>query len=160
MYESYSEGGRSCSRSLSARLGAPRRPRTSWRRRSFDSIARPSRARRSSSPRVYPTVVNDAAGINHLRSARVRRERYVGTWLPEPLMMETEPDAARCTEMADSLLMGSFSAAVALRRASEISLEASAQQVPSLLASDTPSHADPIEKRSGVTRCISPFMLL
>ena len=44
--------------------------------------------------------------IDHLRSARVRRERYVGTWLPEPLMTETEPDAARHAETADSLSMG------------------------------------------------------
>ncbi|MEX0990134.1 MAG: sigma factor-like helix-turn-helix DNA-binding protein [Actinomycetota bacterium] len=36
----------------------------------------------------------------------MRRERYVGTWLPEPLVTDTEPDAARHAETADSLSMG------------------------------------------------------
>jgi len=35
----------------------------------------------------------------------VRRERYVGTWLPEPLVTDTESDAARHAEAADSLSM-------------------------------------------------------
>ena len=42
--------------------------------------------------------------IDHLRSARVRREEYVGTWLPEPLM-ETERSAEDGAELADSLSM-------------------------------------------------------
>ncbi len=40
--------------------------------------------------------------IDELRSARSRRESYVGPWLPEPLLVDdTEPGAA--TELADSL---------------------------------------------------------
>jgi RNA polymerase sigma-70 factor (ECF subfamily) len=35
----------------------------------------------------------------------VRRESYVGAWLPEPLMTGTEPDPAEQAEMADSLSM-------------------------------------------------------
>ena len=38
--------------------------------------------------------------IDHLRSARVRREQYVGPWLPEPLV---EDDPAEHAELADSL---------------------------------------------------------
>lgn len=41
--------------------------------------------------------------IDHLRSARVRREQYVGPWLPEPLL--TQPDPVTQVELADSLSM-------------------------------------------------------
>lgn len=41
--------------------------------------------------------------LDHLRSARVRRETYVGEWLPEPLVASTDDDPARRAEMADSL---------------------------------------------------------
>jgi RNA polymerase sigma-70 factor, ECF subfamily len=56
------------------------------------------------SPKAYLSATVTRLAINHLRSARVRRERYVGTWLPEPLL--TSPDeAARHAETADSLSM-------------------------------------------------------
>ena len=38
-----------------------------------------------------------------LRSARVRRETYVGEWLPEPLLTTGEDEPARHAETADSL---------------------------------------------------------
>ncbi len=57
-------------------------------------------------PKAYLSAVTTRLSIDHLRSARVRRERYFGTWLPEPLVTETEPDAARHAETADSLSMG------------------------------------------------------
>ena len=41
--------------------------------------------------------------INDLRSARARRERYVGEWLPEPIVTDSADDPARHAEMADSL---------------------------------------------------------
>ena len=56
-------------------------------------------------PKAYLSAVTTRLCIDHLRSARVRRERYVGTWLPEPLMTEGEPDATRHAETADSLSM-------------------------------------------------------
>src|SRR5262249_18518309 len=40
---------------------------------------------------------------NELGSARARRERYVGEWLPEPIITDGEDDPARHAEMADSL---------------------------------------------------------
>ncbi len=58
------------------------------------------------SPKAYLSTVTTRLSIDHLRSARVRRERYVGTWLPEPLETDTEPDVARHAETADSLSMG------------------------------------------------------
>jgi RNA polymerase sigma-70 factor (ECF subfamily) len=57
-------------------------------------------------PKAYLSAVTTRLSIDHLRSARVRRERYVGTWLPEPLVTETEPDASSHAETADSLSMG------------------------------------------------------
>jgi RNA polymerase sigma factor (sigma-70 family) len=38
------------------------------------------------SPRAYLATITTRLAIDHLRSARVRRESYVGTWLPEPLI--------------------------------------------------------------------------
>jgi RNA polymerase sigma-70 factor (ECF subfamily) len=58
------------------------------------------------SPKAYLSAITTRLSIDHLRSARVRRESYVGTWLPEPLLTETEPDAAQHAETADSLSMG------------------------------------------------------
>ena len=57
------------------------------------------------SPKAYLSTVTTRLAIDHLRSARVRRERYVGTWLPEPLVTDTESDVARHAEAADSLSM-------------------------------------------------------
>ena len=61
--------------------------------------------------RVDSTAVSDAEGylvrvttrlaVDRLRSARVRRESYVGPWLPEPLL--TSPDVAENVVLADSV---------------------------------------------------------
>src|SRR5262245_35179604 len=58
------------------------------------------------SAKAYLSAVTTRLSIDHLRSARVRRERYVGTWLPEPLLTDEEDDVARHAETADSLSMG------------------------------------------------------
>jgi RNA polymerase sigma factor (sigma-70 family) len=54
-------------------------------------------------PRAYlgRIVVNTA--LDRLRSARARREAYVGPWLPEPLLTDTRPDAAEQAELAESV---------------------------------------------------------
>ena len=41
------------------------------------------------SPRAFAATVTTRLAINELRSARTRRERYVGEWLPEPIITET-----------------------------------------------------------------------
>ena len=41
------------------------------------------------SPKAYMTAIATRLSIDHLRSARVRREAYVGPWLPEPLLTAT-----------------------------------------------------------------------
>jgi RNA polymerase sigma-70 factor (ECF subfamily) len=56
-------------------------------------------------PKAYLSAVTTRLCIDHLRSARVRRERYVGTWLPEPVLTDEEADVSSHAEMADSLSM-------------------------------------------------------
>jgi len=58
---------------------------------------------RIESPRAYLSTLVSRLSLDHLRSARVRRERYVGEWLPEPLLASADDDPARKAEMADSL---------------------------------------------------------
>jgi RNA polymerase sigma-70 factor (TIGR02957 family) len=58
---------------------------------------------RIESPRAYLATVATRLAIDHLRSARVRRETYVGEWLPEPLVADSSADPARQAELADSL---------------------------------------------------------
>jgi RNA polymerase sigma-70 factor (ECF subfamily) len=58
------------------------------------------------SPKAYATAVVTRLAIDHLRSARVRRESYVGPWLPEPIVDERAPDPAERAELAESLTMG------------------------------------------------------
>ena len=57
------------------------------------------------SPKAYLSAIVTRLAIDHLRSARVRREQYVGTWLPEPLLTDDAPDPADQAETADSLSM-------------------------------------------------------
>jgi RNA polymerase sigma-70 factor (ECF subfamily) len=57
------------------------------------------------SPRAYLATVTTRLAISHLRSARVRRESYVGAWLPEPLLADDDPGPAERAEMSDSLSM-------------------------------------------------------
>src|SRR5215204_2365255 len=58
---------------------------------------------RIESPRAYLSTVVSRLSLDHLRSAVVRRETYVGEWLPEPLVASADDDPARKAEMADSL---------------------------------------------------------
>ena len=55
------------------------------------------------SPRAFVSTVTTRLAINELRSARVRRERYVGEWLPEPIITDGHDDPAQQAEVADSL---------------------------------------------------------
>ena len=59
----------------------------------------------SRSPRrgAFVATITTRLAINELRSARARRERYVGEWLPEPIITDGRDDAAQHAETADSL---------------------------------------------------------
>ena len=52
---------------------------------------------------AYVATIATRLAIDHLRSARVRREQYVGDWLPEPLVESAQGDPAQRAEMVDSL---------------------------------------------------------
>ncbi len=58
---------------------------------------------RIESPRAFLATVTTRLAIDELRSARSRRERYVGDWLPEPIVTDGADDPERRAEMADSL---------------------------------------------------------
>jgi RNA polymerase sigma-70 factor (ECF subfamily) len=55
------------------------------------------------SPRAFVATVTTRLAIDELRSARVRREEYVGEWLPEPIITDGRDDPARHAEVTDSL---------------------------------------------------------
>jgi RNA polymerase sigma-70 factor (ECF subfamily) len=58
------------------------------------------------SPKAFLSAVTTRLAIDLLRSARVRRETYVGQWLPEPLLTDpAAPDPAQQTAESDSLSM-------------------------------------------------------
>ena len=79
------------------------------RRRGHRAGGLPARRRKDAgqveSPKAYLATITTRLAIDHLRSARVRRESYVGTWLPEPLIGYSEPDPAELAETSDSLSM-------------------------------------------------------
>lgn len=54
-------------------------------------------------PAAWITTAATRLSIDVLRSARVRREAYVGPWLPEPLIEETTAGPGAQIEMADSI---------------------------------------------------------
>ena len=78
-----------------------------------EALTRVSQAPDVRNPDAFITTVTTRIAIDVLRSARVRRESYVGEWLPEPLvgavpylpvaMGTPAPDVARHAELADDL---------------------------------------------------------
>jgi RNA polymerase sigma-70 factor, ECF subfamily len=66
------------------------------------------------SPKAYLSAITTRLCIDHARSARVRRETYVGAWLPEPLLTDmaapgsvhlSGTDPASLAEQSDTLSM-------------------------------------------------------
>jgi RNA polymerase sigma-70 factor, ECF subfamily len=60
------------------------------------------------SPKAFLSAVVTRISIDVLRSARVRREKYVGQWLPEPLLADPYEDPERSAELADSVSMAAL----------------------------------------------------
>ena len=73
----------------------------------FLGLARAHRAGTTiADPKAYLTTAVTRLGINYLGSARVRRETYVGDWLPEPVVVPADgAGPAEHAELADSLSM-------------------------------------------------------
>jgi RNA polymerase sigma-70 factor (ECF subfamily) len=60
------------------------------------------------STKAFLSAVVTRISIDVLRSARVRREKYVGQWLPEPLLTDPYEDPERSAELADSVSMAAL----------------------------------------------------
>ncbi len=60
------------------------------------------------SAKAFLSAVVARISIDVLRSARVRREEYVGPWIPEPLLADPYEDPARSAELADSVSMAAL----------------------------------------------------
>ncbi|MGI8879615.1 MAG: RNA polymerase sigma-70 factor [Jatrophihabitans sp.] len=60
------------------------------------------------STKAFLSAVVTRISIDVLRSARVRREQYVGPWFPEPLLSDPYQDPARSAELADSVSMAAL----------------------------------------------------
>ncbi|KKD07557.1 MULTISPECIES: RNA polymerase sigma-70 factor [unclassified Streptomyces] len=60
------------------------------------------------SVKAYLSAAVTRVSINVLRSARVRREAYVGPWFPEPLLADPYQDPERSAELADSVSMAAL----------------------------------------------------
>ena len=57
------------------------------------------------SPKSYLSAVVTRLCLDHLRSEKVRREEYVGPWLPEPLLTDGSLDVAETVELDETLSM-------------------------------------------------------
>ena len=60
------------------------------------------------SVKAFLSAVVTRVSIDVLRSARVRREEYVGPWFPEPLLTDPYEDPERSAELADSVSMAAL----------------------------------------------------
>ncbi|MFI1254314.1 RNA polymerase sigma-70 factor [Streptomyces netropsis] len=65
-------------------------------------------ATRPTSTKAFLSATVTRISIDVLRSARVRREQYVGPWFPEPLLSDPYQDPARAAELADSVSMAAL----------------------------------------------------
>ncbi|MEV6778109.1 RNA polymerase sigma-70 factor [Streptomyces syringium] len=63
---------------------------------------------RPTSTKAFLSATVTRISIDVLRSARVRREQYVGPWFPEPLLNDPYQDPARAAELADSVSMAAL----------------------------------------------------
>src|SRR5437879_9787863 len=57
------------------------------------------------SPRAFLVTIISRLCINHLQSARVQREEYVGQWLPEPIVTDPGSDPLGLIRVDESLSM-------------------------------------------------------
>ena len=57
------------------------------------------------SPRAFLITIISRLCINHLQSARVQREQYVGQWLPEPYITQFPADPSQVIQQEESLSM-------------------------------------------------------
>ncbi|KAA0121980.1 RNA polymerase sigma factor SigJ [Methylobacterium sp. P1-11] len=56
-------------------------------------------------PAAYLTRIVTRLSLDHMKSARARRETYVGAWLPEPFMGASEPDETVRDDVTMTLML-------------------------------------------------------
>ena len=100
-------------------------------------------------PKAFLTTVVTRLAIDHLRSARVRRETYVGPWLPEPLVADAAPGPAGAVEDDETV---SLAFLVLLERLSPV--ERAVYVLHELFGYDHGEIADVVEKTSANCRQI------
>ena len=101
-------------------------------------------------PKAFLAEVTTRLAIDHLRSARVRRERYVGEWLPEPLV---EADEASPEELAEDLESLSMAFLVVLETLSPV--ERAVFLLHDVFGFDFDEVAETVEKSPANTRQIA-----
>lgn len=99
------------------------------------------------SPKAYLSTIVTRLCIDHLRSAQVKRETYIGPWLPEPLLTTATPDDI--TILAESL---SIAFLVLLERLSP--LERAAFLLRNVFDYDYPTIAGILDKSEAACRQI------
>lgn len=57
------------------------------------------------SVRAYLSAIVTRLCLDHLKSARVMREHYIGPWLPEPLLTDTQQTPIQIVEQRESITM-------------------------------------------------------
>ena len=57
------------------------------------------------SPRAFLVTIISRLCVNHLQSARVQREEYIGEWLPEPIMTDPGSDPLGMLKIDESVSM-------------------------------------------------------
>jgi RNA polymerase sigma-70 factor (ECF subfamily) len=67
-----------------------------------------SSATEPASVKSFLSAVVTRISIDVLRSARIKREKYVGPWFPEPLLTDPYEDPERSAELADSVSMAAL----------------------------------------------------
>jgi RNA polymerase sigma-70 factor (ECF subfamily) len=99
------------------------------------------------SARAFLSAVVTRISIDVLRSARRRREEYVGPWFPEPLLSDPYEDPERSAELADSL---SMAALVLLERLSP--LERAVFVLREVFGFDFPEIANSVDRSEAACR--------
>ena len=102
------------------------------------------------SPIAYLTTITTRLAMDHLRSARVRRETYVGPWLPEPIVRSYEDDPAEVVTTAEQI---SVAMLTALERLNPV--ERAVLVLREVFDLDYPEIADIVDKSPANTRQIA-----
>lgn len=93
------------------------------------------------SPVAYLTTMTTRMAINLLKSARARREEYVGPWLPEPILVDFDEDPGELVAIADEF---SLAMLVAMERLTPV--ERAVLILRDVLDLDYPEIADIVDK--------------